>query len=68
MQKIRTKINNLPKALQFLIRIVYPILLYVLIHFTVIIKIDINLKLIQGIFMLIWAALEYYFFFSQRKN
>ncbi len=68
MQKIRTKINNLPKAHQFLIRIVYPILIYVFIHFTVIIKIDINLKLIQGIFILIWAALEYYFFFSQRKS
>lgn len=68
MTDLRYKLNSSNGGLKFILRILYPIILYTLLHLTVIRHNLIEPKLIQGLFILIWAALEWYFFLSVKKK
>lgn len=67
MQHFKTKINNLPKGIKVLVRILYPVLLYTLLYFLFVRAYNMNERTIQVIFILIWGALEWYFFLSKKK-
>jgi hypothetical protein len=64
MQEFRKKLNELSKIKKIIIRLVYPILLYTIIHFLIIQQYPKQEQTIQFIFILVWAALEWYFFLS----
>lgn len=64
MQEFRKKLNELSKIKKILIRLVYPILLYTIIHFLVIQHYPRQEQTIQLVFIFIWAALEWYFFLA----
>lgn len=64
MHKFREKLNNIPKAGKVFIRIFYPIVLYILIHFLIIQNFRIEERTVQFVFVLLWGALEWYFFLS----
>ena len=64
MHKFREKINNRSKGAKVFIRILYPILLYTLVHFFIIENFRVEERIVQFIFILVWGALEWYFFLS----
>jgi hypothetical protein len=64
MQKFRQKLNELSKVEKILLRLAYPILLYIILHFSLFQFYPREEKTFQFIFIIIWAFLEWYFFLS----
>ncbi len=67
MNKLKTKLNNLNSGVKFIVRIIYPVILYTMMYFAGVRLFNLSPQLIQLIFLLIWGGLEWYFFLSNRK-
>gem|GEM_PF-4792293 len=68
MDNLRTKVNKLNGGYKFMLRILYPIVLYT-IFFLMLVRQDILApRLAQLIFILLWGGIEWYFFLSVKKN
>lgn len=68
MNNLRTKLNNLNGGLKFILRIIYPVVLYSILFLTIIKQNILEPRLVQGLFLLLWGVIEWYFFLSYRKN
>lgn len=68
MNKLKTKLTNLPPTLKFLVRLIYPILLYTLMHLFIIRYFVESTRIFQALFLFIWGALEWYLFLSNKKR
>jgi hypothetical protein len=63
--KVRNKLNNLPETTRRIVRIAYPIVLYIIAHFTAVAAGVTDLRPVQFGFLLFWGLLEYLFFFRR---
>lgn len=70
MQNFRQKINELPKVQKIIIRLIYPILMYIVLHFLLFRFYPREKETFQFVFIIIWAFVEWYFFlsFNMRKH
>ncbi|MCC5923961.1 MAG: hypothetical protein JJT77_09250 [Crocinitomicaceae bacterium] len=64
------KINELNGVTKFIVRIIYPILLFIVLYMLGTMVLNITISVVQVIFILVWAYLEWRVFFSHkyRKN
>jgi hypothetical protein len=65
-EKLRRKINNSNPALRFIIRLLYPISLYVIFHLLFYNALGLDLRMIQFVFLIIWGGLEWQLFLKRK--
>ena len=65
-ETIRLKIRKLNPQLKFLLRIVYPVSLYLLFYWIFVYLLKSSVQPVQLIFILLWAFLEWKFFLSNK--
>jgi hypothetical protein len=66
--KLRNKLDSLQPGDRSLIRMLYPIVLYLLIHFTAVAAGITQIRPVQIGFMFVWAAVEYLLFLYPKKK
>lgn len=65
---LRKKLRALPATQKFIIRILYPIVLFVIFYLIYLVTPIQNLQAVQLFFILVWALLEYLLFFKRDKE
>jgi hypothetical protein len=68
MDNLRTKLNNLNGGLKFILRIIYPVVIYSVLFLSLINTQLVQPRIVQGLFILLWGAIEWYFFLSVKKE
>ncbi|MFZ5552164.1 MAG: hypothetical protein ACOZCO_03540 [Bacteroidota bacterium] len=68
MNKLKKYLNSLAQWKQFLLRMIYPIVLYSIIHFLCKAAGVEDLRPFQLVFIGIWSVSEYYFFLTRNKE
>lgn len=68
INRLRNKIKGLSEVSKFVVRLLYPILLYVLFHFTIHVLIGLELRLTQFVFILLWGLIEWQLFLKKDNN
>lgn len=65
IENIRKKIDSLHPAVKFIIRLIYPIGLYVIFHFGIHTALGMELRMMQFAFLLIWGVIEWQLFLKK---
>jgi len=65
LEKLRVKISKMPLGVKFIVRIVYPVLLYLIFFFLFHKNMRIELQTIQFVFIILWLLIEWKVFFKK---
>ena len=68
IEELRNRIDNLSKGAKFIVRLIYPILLYLLFHFIMHSTIGLDLQVTQFIFIILWGIVEWQLFLKKSSN
>lgn len=66
LDKIREKVSKLKGSTKFLVRLIYPILLFLIMHFLFVYGMNAKSSTVQLIFILLWAFLEWTIFLKKK--
>lgn len=68
LESLRKKISKMPLGLKFVVRILYPITLYLLLYFLLHISMRFGLQNIQLLFIILWILIEWQVFLKKPEK
>ena len=68
LKEVRKKLRNLPATKKFIVRIVYPIVLFIPFYLIYKYTAITNIRLVQIIFIAVWGGVEYVLFLKKNNE
>ncbi|PWH86917.1 hypothetical protein [Brumimicrobium oceani] len=68
LENLRKKVSKLSLGVKFIVRILYPVTLYLIFFFLLHINLRIELQNVQFVFIILWLLIEWQIFFKKPQE
>ncbi|RFC53806.1 hypothetical protein [Brumimicrobium aurantiacum] len=68
LENLRRKVSQLSIGAKFIVRILYPIMIYLIFYIILHANVGVELQTVQLIFILLWLVIEWQIFFKKPNN
>lgn len=68
LESLRIKISKMSLGVKFIVRIIYPVLTYLVFYFILHVNMQVELQTVQMLFIFLWLLIEWQVFFKKPQE